>query len=217
MFTFTAKPNDIIREVAAIQKVLNGKKLKAYKVFKVWAQRNKSDKPIILTKQTYLINNNEVQCWWIGKRIKNINFIFCKWVVETFIIDGKRRYIGSTGKQPIVYTNHFVKRLRERHNQSFLQWFEEYIIDESTQPFMHYKDSNDFITIINNMYVLGEEKDGVKIIETTLTDDQLYENQIINKQQMKDFSKKKDEEFDELTKNLSHIKYHDIITSLKML
>ena len=214
MITYNSDANDIIREVNVIEKEMSAKELKAYKVFKAWAQRNKRKQNIILSKQMYIINNNKVHCWWVGEHYKDVNMIVCRWIVESFIIDGKIRYITQgTGKKPIIFTNHFCKRLKERHNQSFLKWFERSVLEDKPQGYNTNQDTNEFVTIINDMYILGEKKDGVYYIKTTLNENQLYENQINTKNSICDFVTKETERHDK--EEMKKINYHHIVSALK--
>ena len=132
MITYSSTPAAIKKEVAAIDKVLAQKSVKAIKVFKYWLKNHKGEGLFLLGKDKYTINNNTVHCWWVGESCGKNNFFSYGYCIETPNKDGRLRYIvwmpihsnEDKMQTPYAYaielfTCHFCQRLQERHGKTF--------------------------------------------------------------------------------------------------
>lgn len=191
MITYTSTPDEIRRECAAIDRHLEKKYVKAFKVFRNWVKNNRRQGHIVLSNTVYTINNNRVHVFWSGMGYANRNDIAYCFYVECPNKSGQLRYIFFAPKQSLpgykpigsrvfVFTHHFCQRLQERLGVSFIQWFEEWVKRYSL-CFWHSNknEKNQIMAMMNNTYCMGVEvKENYYYMTTCINMAQHFSNQM---------------------------------------
>ena len=191
MITYTSTPDEIRRECAAIDRHLERKFLKAFKVYRNWVKNNRRLGRIILSKSVTTINNNRVHVIWSGEGYTNRNDIAYCFYVEYPNKSGQLRYVffvpeqsvpgyRHVGSRVFVFTHHFCQRLQERLGVSFIKWFDEWETKYSLCFWHSDKDEkNQIIAMMNNTYCMGVEvKEDFCYMTTCINIAQHFTNQM---------------------------------------
>lgn len=205
MIISTFSYSEIKKECELIDKEIVKLFPKASKVFKNWVKNNRRYGLICLGHDITKIKDNTVHIFWFGDRVKNKNDLGYYSLVEYKTYDGKTRYIYILPKQTVegygknqdfqivIFTNHFAKRIKERMNETFVDWFYNFIIKYEGYTIIDDKEADKITASLGDTYCFGYNKgNNVIVLTTCINDDLKFENQeqehIILKNEILDFS-----------------------------